>query len=46
MRSTSMAIKPGTDDMYLVTNDGDGGEGAQIFTCKAFGKGLYYFGIK
>ncbi|MGA2403254.1 MAG: SMP-30/gluconolactonase/LRE family protein [Syntrophobacteraceae bacterium] len=46
MRSTSMAIKPGTNDMYIVTNDWDGGEGSQIFTCKAFGKGLYYFGIK
>jgi lactonase len=38
MRSTSMAIKPGTNEMVIVTNDGGGSEGAQIFTCKAFGK--------
>ena len=40
MRSTSMALKPGTNDMYIVTNDWTGGEGSQIFHCKAFGKAL------
>ena len=46
MQTTNLAIKPGANDIYIVTNDGDGGEGAQIFTCKAFGKGQHYWGIK
>lgn len=40
MRSTSMAFKPGTNEMVIVTNDGGGSEGSQIFTCKGFAKGL------
>ena len=40
MRSTSLAFKPGTNDMYIVTNDWDGGEGSQIFHAKGFGKAL------
>ena len=40
MRSTSMAFKPGTNDMYIVTNDWDGGQGSQIFHAKGFGKAL------
>jgi lactonase len=40
LQSTSMAIKPGTNDLYIVTNDGNGGEGATIFHAKAFAKAL------
>jgi lactonase len=40
MRSTSMAFKPGTNEMVIVTNDWDGGEGSQIFACKGFAKGV------
>jgi lactonase len=40
LRSTSMAIRPGTDDLYVVTNDGTGGQGATIFRARAFAKAL------
>jgi lactonase len=40
LRSTSMAIRPGTDDLYIVTNDRKGGQGATIFHAKAFAKAL------
>lgn len=40
LRSTSMAIRPGTDDLYIVTSDGDGGQGATIFRARAFAKAL------
>jgi lactonase len=40
LRSTSMAIRPGTDDLYVVTNDGEGGQGATIFHARAFAKAL------
>jgi lactonase len=40
LRSTSMAIGPGTDDLYVVTNDGEGGQGATIFRAKVFAKSL------
>jgi lactonase len=40
LRSTSMAIRPGTDDLYIVTNDGTGGQGATIFRARAFAKAL------
>jgi sugar lactone lactonase YvrE len=40
LQSTSMAIKPGTSDLYIVTNDGEGGEGATIFHAKGFAKAL------
>lgn len=37
--STSMVIRPETNDIYIFTNDGDGGsEGSQIFHTKAFAK--------
>jgi lactonase len=36
LSSTSMAIRPGTDDLYIVTNDGKGGQGATIFHARAF----------
>lgn len=40
LRSTSMALKPGTDDLYIVTSDGEGGQGATIFHSRAFAHGL------
>jgi lactonase len=40
LRSTSMAIKPRTDDLFIVTNDGRGGQGATIFHAKVFAKAL------
>jgi len=43
LRSTSMAIRPGTDDLYIVTNDGEGGQGATIFHTKAFAKALLLY---
>ncbi|MBF0528651.1 MAG: SMP-30/gluconolactonase/LRE family protein [Deltaproteobacteria bacterium] len=46
MRTTSIAIKPGSDEMFIVTNDWEGGEGSSIFTCKALAKGLTYFGLQ
>jgi lactonase len=36
LRSTSMAIRPGTADLYIVTNDAAGGRGATIFHAHAF----------
>ena len=38
--STSMAIKPGTKELFIVTSDGGGGEGATIFHAKIFAKSL------
>jgi lactonase len=35
-----MAIKPDTNDLYIVTNDGNGGEGSNIFHAKTFAKAL------
>ncbi len=43
MRSTSMAIKPGTNDLYIVSNDWDGGQGTTIFHTKAFAKALLLY---
>lgn len=40
LRSTSLAIRPGTDEMLIVTNDWDGGEGSNIFSARAFAKAL------
>ena len=40
LQSTNMAIKPGTNDLYIVTNDGNGGQGATIFHAKVFAKAL------
>lgn len=36
LRSTSMVIKPGTNDMYIFTNDWTGGEGSTIFHARVF----------
>ena len=38
LESTSMALKPGTNELYIVTNDGTGGEGATIFRARVFAK--------
>jgi len=35
-----MAIKPGTNDLLIVTSDGNGGQGATIFHAKTFAKAL------
>jgi lactonase len=43
LRSTSMAVRPGTNDLYIVTNDGKGGQGATIFHAKAFAKALLLY---
>ena len=43
LRSTSLAIRPGTDDIYIVTNDAAGGQGASIFHARAFAKALPLF---
>jgi lactonase len=40
LRSTSMAIRPGSNDLYVVTNDATGGQGATIFRAKAFASAL------
>jgi lactonase len=36
LRSTSMAIRLGTANLYIVTNDAAGGRGATIFHARAF----------
>lgn len=40
LQSTSVAIRPGTDDLYIVTNDRKGGQGSTIFHAKVFAKAL------
>lgn len=40
LMSTSLAIRPGTHDLYAVTSDGMGEQGATVFHSKAFGKGV------
>ncbi|MCF4997174.1 SMP-30/gluconolactonase/LRE family protein [Pseudomonas syringae] len=40
LHSTSMAIKPGTNEIYLVSNDGKLGEGSAIFRAKGFASAL------
>jgi len=40
LRSTSMAIRPGTNDLYIVTNDAAGGWGATIFHARTFASAL------
>jgi lactonase len=40
LRSTSLAIKPASNDLYIVTSDGDGGDGATIFHAKGFAEAL------
>jgi lactonase len=40
LQSTSMAIAPGTNDLYIVTSDGNGGLGATIFHAKVLAQAL------
>jgi lactonase len=40
LRTTSLAIKPGTNELFLVANDGDNGGGAAIFHARGFAKSL------
>lgn len=40
LNSTSMALRPGTNDLYIVTHDGRGRQGATIFRAEAFAKAL------
>ena len=40
LRSTSMALKPDTHEVYLVSNDGSLGEGSAIFRAKGFANAL------
>lgn len=46
LQSTSMAIRPGTNDLYIVTSDGSGGHGATIFHAKVFAQALRPFSSK
>ena len=43
LHSTSMAFRPGTNDLYIVSNDADGGKGANVFHAKGFAKGLVLY---
>jgi lactonase len=43
LQSISMAIRPGTNDLYAVTSDGNGGQGATIFHAKVFARALRPF---
>jgi lactonase len=40
LRTTSMAFRPGTDELVITTNDWDGGGGSWLYTCKGFGEEL------
>ena len=41
--STSMALRPGTNELFIVTNDGKNGQGATIFHARGFAKALPLF---
>ena len=43
LESTSIVLEPGTNDLYIVTNDGNGGQGATIFHAKVFAKALVLY---
>ncbi|MCY0853467.1 hypothetical protein [Cupriavidus sp. D39] len=40
LQSTNLAIRSDTSDLYAVTSDGAGGQGATIFHAKAIAHGL------
>lgn len=40
LKSTSLAVKPGSDDLFIVTSDGRGGGGATVFHAQGFAKAL------
>lgn len=39
LRSTSVGFFPGSNEMVILTNDGNGGEGSWIFRARGFAKG-------
>ncbi|MOA63970.1 Lactonase drp35 [compost metagenome] len=41
--STSMALKPGTREVYLVANDGGRGQGSVIFRARGVAEALKLF---
>jgi len=41
--TTSLAFKPGTNEIYLVATDGDGTRGATVFRAAGFAKGATLF---
>jgi lactonase len=43
LQSTNMVIRPDTNDLYIVTNDRDGGQGATIFHAKVFANALLLY---
>ncbi|MFO1143011.1 MAG: SMP-30/gluconolactonase/LRE family protein [Amaricoccus sp.] len=43
LASTSLAIRPGANDLFVVTSDMDGGEGATVFRSGAFAQGVRPF---
>lgn len=45
LQTTSMAIRPGTNDLYAVTSDGTGGQGATIVHAKVFARALRPFTV-
>ncbi len=46
LQSTSMAIRPGTNDLYIVTSDDNGEQGATIFHAKVFATALQLYSHK
>ncbi|MFZ5526533.1 MAG: SMP-30/gluconolactonase/LRE family protein [Pseudomonadota bacterium] len=46
LRSTSLAFVPGSDEVLIVTNDADRGQGANIYRAKGFAKGVTLFSHK
>ena len=42
--SNSLALKPGTNEVYIVASDGDHGQGAAIFRARSFALALPLFG--
>jgi hypothetical protein len=45
LNSTSMALRPGTKELYIVTHDGLGEQGAAIFQTQAFAPGLPLYAL-
>lgn len=39
----TLAIKPGTNEIYIVTNDTSGGQGTTIFRAKVFAPALRFY---
>jgi lactonase len=40
MRTTTVGFFPGSDEMVILSNDADGGEGAWIFRARGYARGL------